>query len=661
MKMHCMQWVLAALCLCGASLQARAAAPAPIPAADFARHSPFGLPSMSPNGEYLAVSVHDTADPGNANKYAVGVFHLPDMKPVSRLDMPAQTMPAQILWTSNTRLIVLPARVVGWLDEPQLTGDLMAVDYDGSHQQSMFGWTAAHRHGLPEGHGLFSGLPPKRNGHFYWTISRNRTDKANEGRSEIFDVDADTGAAVSMGGINYDYMQFLAYDDVARIAYGTDDRGTAMIFERDSKDQPWRKLDVPARSAIPLQISDDGTQVYWKYSADGGPYALAVSRFDLSQLKILASDSFGSVGEVLWTPYPRKPFAVTIDTGRPRTIYLDDDDSATIHKALSEQFPDLLIRFAAMSEDGSRVLVQADSDRDPGLYALFTLNPVSFTPLFKPAAWIDPAQMAPRVPIRFAASDGQTLDGYLTLPAKGSKLPLVLLPHGGPIGVRDRWDFDPWPQFLASRGYAVLQVNYRGSSGRGPDFQHAGYRQFGTGIQQDLLDGVHWAIAQGYADKDKVCVFGASFGGYSALMAPIRAPQAFKCAIDYAGVSDYAIELADSDTQRTERGRSYLALAVGTDDAAIKAVSPIDHLDQFNVPVLIVHGEKDPRVPVKNATELRHALDQAGKPYGWLLKPDELHGFYSEADNTELLERMQAFLDKYLAGQGAPGDGGSRK
>jgi dipeptidyl aminopeptidase/acylaminoacyl peptidase len=378
-------------------------------------------------------------------------------------------------------------------------------------------------------------------------------------------------------------------------------------------------------------------------------------------LKILASDSFGSVGEVLWTPYPRKPFAVTIDTGRPRTIYLDDDNSATIHKALSEQFPDLLIRFAAMSEDGSRVLVQADSDRDPGLYALFTLNPVSFTPLFKPAAWIDPAQMAPRVPIRFAASDGQTLDGYLTLPAKGSKLPLVLLPHGGPIGVRDGWDFDPWPQFLASRGYAVLQVNYRGSSGRGPDFQHAGYRQFATGIQQDLLDGVHWAIAQGYADKDKVCVFGASFGGYSALMAPIRAPQAFKCAIDYAGVSDYAIELADSDTQRTERGRSYLALAVGTDDAAIKAVSPIDHLDQFNVPVLIVHGEKDPRVPVKNATELRHALDQAGKPYEWLLKPDELHGFYSEADNTELLERMQAFLDKYLAGQGAPGDGGSRK
>jgi dienelactone hydrolase len=646
--MHCMQVLAVALCLCGASLETKADSATPISAADFARHSPFGNPSMSPNGEYIAVSVHDTVTTSDANKYEVGVFHIPDMKPVSRLDMPAQTMPVQIVWTSNTRLIVLPARVVGWLDEPLLTGDLIAVDYDGGHQQSMHGWSAMHRHGIPPGFGIFSGLPPKPNGHFYWTVSRNASDKASEGRSEIFDVDAETGAAVSMGSINVDGMRFLAYDDVARIAFGTDDHGAPVVFEHDDKDQPWHKLNISARSAIPLQISDDGTRVYWKYSADGGPYALAVSRFDLSDLKILASDNFGSVGDVLWTPYPRKPFAVDIETGRPRTIYIDDDNSSTIHKALSQQFPDLLIRFASISEDGNRVLVYADSDRDPGMYALFTLNPVSFTPLFKMAAWIDPARMAPRVPIRFTASDGQPLDGYLTLPATGSKLPLVLLPHGGPIGIRDGWDYDVWPQFLASRGYAVLQVNYRGSGGRGLNFELAGYKQFGTGIQQDLLDGVRWAIAQGYADKDKVCIFGGSFGGYSALMAPIRSPNTFKCAIDYAGISDYAIEVDKSDIQQTERGRSYLSQAVGVDEATIKDVSPIYHLDQFNIPVLIVHGEKDPRVPFKNATELRDALDKAGKPYEWLVKPDELHGFYSETNNTDFLEHMQAFLAKHL-------------
>lgn len=645
MKMHSMQVLMVVLSLGAVSLPIRADTTQPIPPTDFARRSPYGTPGMSPNGEYLALSVHGAAE---SDKYEIGVFHLPDMKPVSRLDMPDQTVPLKIIWTSNTRLIVIPAKQVGWLDEPLRTGDLIAADYDGSHQQSMYGWRARHAHGLPWAPGFFSGLPPKANGHFYWTVTTNNSDKASEGRSEIFDVDAETGSAVSMGSINDDGMQFVVYDGVARIAYGVDDQNKPLLFERDSKDQPWRKLTLSARTAIPLRISADGNQVYWRYSVDGGPDTLAVSNFNFSGLKILASDSFGSVEEVFWTPYPQKPFAVMIDTGHPHAIYVDDDDTATIHKALSQQFPDLLVRFAAVSEDGTRVLVKADSDKDPGLYALFTLNPVTFTPLFKEAPWIDPARMATRLPIRFTASSGQTLDGYLTLPAQGSKLPLVLLPHGGPIGIRDGWDYDAWAQFLASRGYAVLQVNYRGSAGRGNNFLMSGYKQFGTGIQQDLLDGVHWAIEQGYADKDKVCIFGGSFGGYSALMAPIRAPGTFKCAVDFAGISDYNIELDKSDTQRTERGRSYLTQAVGADNATIEAISPIYHLDQFNVPVLIVHGEKDPRVPLKNATELRAALDKAGKPYEWLVKPKELHGFYSDADNIDFLQHLQDFLAKYL-------------
>lgn len=654
MKISCVYTLMVVVGFIAAPLSARAETGAAIPAASFAKHSPFGIPSMSPNGEYLAVSVHVTTDATDTGKYEVGVFHLPDMKPVSRMDMAAQTVPAQIAWISDTRLIVIPANQLGWLDAPQPTGEFFTVNYDGSDQRSMDKLLrTVHANGLQVGPGIFSGLPPKPNGHFYWTMYSNSSDKFSEGRSQIYDVDGESGDAVSIGDINQFGMQFFAHDDIARIAYGMDDQNKPLLFARDDKDRPWHKVTVSAHSIIPLQISDDGTQVYWKYSADGGPYALAVSNLDLTGLKILASDNFGSVSEVLWTPYPHKPFAAIVNTGHPRTIYVDDSNSATIHKALSQQFPDLLIRFAATNEDGSRILVYGASDRDPGTYSLFTLNPVTYTPLFRKATWINPAEMSPREPIRFTSSDGQPLDGYLTMPPRGSKLPLVLLPHGGPIGVRDNWDYDAMAQFLASRGYAVLQVNYRGSNGRGPDFESAGYKQFGSGIQQDLLDGVRWAIAQGYADKDRVCVFGMSFGGYSALMAPIRSPGTFKCAIDFAGISDYAIELNKSDTQETVFGRNYLYNAVGRDDASIKAVSPIDHIDQFNVPVLIVHGEKDPRVPIKNATELRDALDKAGKPYEWLVKPKELHGFYSEANNTQFLEHMQAFLAKYIGPDGA--------
>jgi dipeptidyl aminopeptidase/acylaminoacyl peptidase len=195
----------------------------------------------------------------------------------------------------------------------------------------------------------------------------------------------------------------------------------------------------------------------------------------------------------------------------------------------------------------------------------------------------------------------------------------------------------------------VLQVNYRGSSGRGYTFMKAGYKQFGTGIQQDLIDGVKWAIAQGYADKNHVCVFGASFGGYSALMAPIRAPEMFKCAVDFAGISDYRILRDDEELEYADNLNHFVfAQQIGEDDATLKAISPLYHLDAFNVPVLIVHGEKDPRVPVKNAEVLRDALQKSGKPYEWLVKPKELHGFYSEDNNTELLEHLQAFLDKYI-------------
>jgi dipeptidyl aminopeptidase/acylaminoacyl peptidase len=645
---HCLRRSFAAFVLCVASSQAladnMASTPASaIPASDFARPQQLSLPTLSPDGEYVAASVRDKVDADDDNRYAVGVFHVPDMKAVSRMDMPKHYVPSMIRWVSNTRLIVMPSRQIGSLEMPIAGGNLIAVNFDGSHQKKMFDREDAGTRGW------LAGLPAKRNGHFYWVEYKGSKHEIKKGTSTLLDVDAESDTILTLAKINMSGLQFLLHDGIALLAYGEDDQGRQVIMAKQGKDLPWWTMQT--HDALkPLSVSDDGEHIYWQLSAHGGPYTLAVSKWNLSDMHVLASDNFADIdGEnVEWTSYPQKPFAATLQTGLPRTVYLDDGTSATIHKALSEQFPHYVIHFVDTSADGTRVLVNAYSDKDPGFYALFTLSPVSLKILFQTLPWIHPDQMAARQPVRFKATDGHELDGYLTMPAGSRNLPLVLLPHGGPFDIRDNWRFDPWPQFLASRGYAVLQVNYRGSSGRGPKFQVAGYKQVSTGIQQDLLDGVHWAIDNGYASKDRVCVFGASFGGYSALMAPIRAPGMFKCSIDFAGISDYAIEFDKSDTQESAYGRNYFEQAIGTDPANVKAISPIDQLDQFNVPVLIVHGEKDPRVPLKNATELRSALDKAGKPYEWLVKPKELHGFYSEADNTEFLEHMQVFLAKYI-------------
>jgi dipeptidyl aminopeptidase/acylaminoacyl peptidase len=651
MSCHRLRGVSVVLALSLSSVSAFADDASVIPIADFARHSQLGIPSMSPDGQYLAVSVHDKSDAEGGSKYEIGVFHLPEMKPVSRIDMEPQVVPVEIVWTSNTRLLVVPAKETGTLEVPQLTGDLVAADYDGKNQQSMFGWRAQSRHGIPPYPGVVSGLPSRRNGHFYWTISGEGIGGvAKKGETEVFDVDAETGAAKLRGDINVSDMEFVFHDGSPILAYGVDGANKPILFRhRTSDPRFWDKIPISASHMKPLRTNVDDAVLYWSYSADGGANVLASTDLEnFSEPKVIARDDFGSVDDIQWTPAPHKPFAAVVNVGRPRTIYVDDDNWATVHKALSQQYPDYQIDFAGMSEDGSRILVYGVSDRDPGFFALFNLDPVSLTPLFRVEPWIHPAKMAKREPIRFKASDGVVLDGYLTRPANRTNLGMVLLPHGGPLYVRDEWSYDEDAQFLASRGYAVLQVNYRGSSGRGSNFAFAGYKKFNTGIQQDLLDGVTWAIDKGYADKNRICVYGASFGGYSALWDPILAPGMFKCAVDFAGISDYAIEFDDSDTQQTERGRNYFEQAVGTDKNTIKAVSPIYHLDQFNVPVLIVHGEKDPRVPLKNATELRDALDKAGKPYEYLVKPKELHGFYSEANNEDFLQHMQTFLAKYI-------------
>ena len=300
------------------------------------------------------------------------------------------------------------------------------------------------------------------------------------------------------------------------------------------------------------------------------------------------------------------------------------------------------------------LLFSVSSDRNPGAYYLIDRRNNKVRKLFDLAGWIPRDQMAQRQITRFKASDGTELEAILTLPPHRQpfKLPMVLLPHGGPMA-SDGWGFDYDAQLLANRGYLVMQVNFRGSSGRGPDFKRAAYRHWGTRVQQDLIDGVHWAIKEAYADPARICVYGASFGGYSAMMSAIRAPKLFKCAVGYAGVYDLSMQKTKSDTRESESGRNYLDMALGTDPAELKANSPVDLVDQIDIPVLLIHGKDDKRAPYAEAEEMRNALEKAGKPVEWMAKSGEGHGFYDVQNNIDMYTKLLAFL-KQSIGPGAP-------
>lgn len=642
---------LSVLCLL-APAAAAAADQAPaglIPVEDFARHPTIHSPRLSPDGQHIAVRMDDETN-GN---YAVAIYAVNDMsKPISLLRMPRFEIPLDPQWVSATRLVVEKGKQSGSLDIPAYYGEVLASDLDGKHVDYIYGYDnlgsrAGTRSG-DKGWGRVVGLPSPTNGHVY--METESWD--NKGHYSLYDVDASKNTRRLIGDIDVRGMSFMVgADGQVHYAYGTNDNYYFVAF-RHAANNAWAPLDTvhEYRSFTPLTWTPDKQRIYAYYSKDGSPSQLIEQNEDGSERKVLAKDGFSSIGSIQWTPLPAQPFATITDTDVPKVNYLAPElPAARLHMALSKAFKGF-VRFIDYSEDGGQLLFSVSSDRDPGTYYLIDTKTNKVSKLFSPQPWIDPSRMAERRPLHFKASDGTELEAILTLPpGRGeANLPMVLLPHGGPHGVSDNWFFDTDAQFLASRGYLVLQVNYRGSGGRGLNFKEAGYLQWGTRIQQDLIDGVKWTIAEKYSDPKRICVFGASFGGYSAMMTTIRAPGLFKCAIGYAGVYDLAMMYDKGDVQERKSGRSYLNSVIGKSDADLAANSPDKLADKIDVPVLLIHGEDDQRAPFAQAKAMRAALDAAHKPYEWISKPGEGHGFYSEKNNIEFYNALQGFLDKHI-------------
>ena len=640
------------------------------PVSDFARHPTLGSPALSPDGQYLAVSVREEDNDANSSSYQLAVLELPSLKPLAKLNMAPYTQPARIAWVSPTRLIVEKARESGTLDAPGLTGEIVALNFDGTQQRILYSFEARGSGAnsamlrMPYGYPEVVGIPSSYNGHLYLQIAPAPEIRNGQSydtyRTLLFDVDTVSGYPVEIASIDKGNMRFVVADGKPWFAEGVNDNNDPAVYRTTDAGKTWSLMpaSVVGKGWSPLVLSPDRRHVYALDGADGGPGRLVEARLDGSESRVLASDPFFSVGAVGFTPEPRQPYAALVEGGRPRWITVGDTPWGDVITALGTQFADQFVAIASMSRDGNTLLIAAESDRSPGVYALLDRTSMHLRPLYQTAPWIKPEQMAATTPIRYRNRSGTEIAGYLTLPAGRApkNLPLVMLPHGGPIGPADAWFYDPDVQFLANRGYAVLKINYRGSGGRGDTFLKSGHRQWGSGMIDDMIDGVRWAIAQGQVDPARICVYGGSYGGYASLMLPIRAPDLFKCAIDYVGVTDLTIQFDRSDTRRSSYGRTYFKQAMAATREEARAISPLYLLEQLKVPVLIASGGADKRVPIQNADALRDALDKAHKPYEWLMFPKEGHGFFTEPHRAEFYTRMQDFLAKYVgsgSGSGA--------
>jgi dipeptidyl aminopeptidase/acylaminoacyl peptidase len=326
-----------------------------------------------------------------------------------------------------------------------------------------------------------------------------------------------------------------------------------------------------------------------------------------------------------------------------------------VRKTFPAKF-DVSIISADRNENVFTVFVHGDLN--PGEYYLLDLRgKAQFVQLGKLYSRIPPDLLQPMKSIEYRARDGLLIQGYLTLPAgaAGKRVPLIINPHGGPYGIRDFWTYNPEVQFLASRGYAVLQPNYRGSGGYGETLLLAGRHEWGRKMQDDLTDAVKWAVDQGIADPDRVCIYGASYGGYAALAGAVFTPDLYRCAVNYVGVSDLTL-YANWEGEMSDEGKAFYRDVVGDDKSVLKSLSPVNFVSRIKIPTLHAYGENDPRVDIKNWHELERQLKKYNKTYEYIHEDNEGHGFRGEKARINFYQHLEAFLDKYLAPATVPAD-----
>lgn len=326
-----------------------------------------------------------------------------------------------------------------------------------------------------------------------------------------------------------------------------------------------------------------------------------------------------------------------------------------LHKKIKTQFPNYEYGIADYTDDESMYLVVVNSDKLYGKYYTYDVKKDEFKLLYDLMPQLKVVDMAMMKPITFKSRDGKTIHGYLTLPndyKKGDKVPVVVNPHGGPQGIRDNWGFNPEAQLFASRGYATLQVNFRISGGYGKEFMQSGFGQIGRKSMDDVEDGLQYVINEGYVDKSKVAIYGASHGGYAVLRGMTKTPELYACGVDYVGVSNIFTFMDSMPAYWKPYLKMIKEFWYDVEDpkqaAIAKEVSPVFHIDKIKKPLFVIQGGNDPRVNINESDQIVEALRKKGFDVPYMVKYDEGHGFAKEENQIELYRTMLGFLAENL-------------
>lgn len=604
----------------------------------------FGLPaisqlSFSPDGRYIAA-----LQPWEKRMNLI-VVDLQKMQKTQVTSMKDQDI-GGYWWASNTRLMCFMDH------DGRETFSLFAVNADGTKPEPL----DSHR-----GFSFVSRIKgdPDR------VVVTIADDKPS--RPDLYYFNLKNGR-VRLHARNPGTFNNWIVDRAGIARFGTSfELGVTTVHYRTNEKAPWEEFtryrDGEA-AWIPLGFDGDNRTLY--VATDAGRRTLAVYRYD-TQTRTLGAlvhgDDTYDVTGIIFNDALDRVIGVDYEAERPTTVWIDETFRG-YQRALDAVFPDTLVRLGEASADNSRLLVVSFSDRQPASYYVFDPKRRALEPLASVRPDLKPAQMAPMHPFSFQARDGMRLHGYVTLPVgrEPKNLPLVVHPHGGPYGLRDGWGYHSEVQFYANRGFAVLQVNFRGSGGYGDFYERAGYKKWGLEMQDDLTDAVKWAIAQGIADPKRVVISGASYGGYATMAGLVSTPELYCAGINYVGVTDLMmlLDLPGLGSHGARNAEWWRRTRIGdpyADAERIKATSPANFADRVRVPLLMGYGLNDPRVEIAHGAKVVGKLKSAGRvegrDYWYFVERWEGHGFAKEENRIAFYRHVDEFLKTQVLGRPA--------
>lgn len=436
------------------------------------------------------------------------------------------------------------------------------------------------------------------------------------------------------------------------------------ILWRKSPQDEWSRLikfDSTAGGFYPAWINKDASKLYVSSTVtpDGKERdKAAIYRYDLETNtlgELVFEHDTVDVSGVVGSEVSDDIVAVTYNAEKPGRYYVDEKWKNLL-VPIENAFPDRVVSLSSVTDDEKLMVITAWNSRNPATYYLFDVDKGSLEELGSAYDWLDESNLGEMKPVTIEARDGMQLPAYLTLPpgSDGKNLPLVINPHGGPRS-RDTYGFRPDVQLMANRGYAVLQVNFRGSTGYGRAFDKAGWKRWGLEMQDDITDSVKWAVERGIADPDRVCIYGGSYGGYAAMAGITFTPDLYQCAINYVGVTDIEL-LFETMPTAWRRFEATMKKQIGDPDkdaAQLRDRSPINHVEKIQVPLLMAYGLQDPRVVIDHALNLEKELKRHEIDYELIIEKKEGHGFVRFENQVDFYSRLIEFLDQHIGGAGA--------